>query len=101
VVVVVEVFDRRELELPAVGHLVLVEPESGRQRDVDTRDSRLRAAYARPAAANRAATAEAVRAAGAAHLPLRTDRDWVGDLTHFVRARASLPLRRGALRSNR
>ena len=46
-VVVVEVFDPRELELPAVGHLVLVDPESGRQRDVDTGDSRMRAAYAR------------------------------------------------------
>jgi len=100
-VVVVEVFDPRELELPAVGHLVLVDPESGRQRDVDTGDSRMRAAYARAAAAHRAATAEAVRVAGAAHLPLRTDRDWVGELTHFVRARSRLPLRRGALRSNR
>ena len=94
-------FDPRELELPAVGHLVLVEPESGRQRDVDTGDSRMRAAYARVAAEHRAATAEAVRATGAAHLPLRTDRDWVGALTHFVRARARIPLRRGALRSNR
>jgi uncharacterized protein (DUF58 family) len=100
-VVVVEVLDPRELELPAVGHLVLVDPESGRQRDVDTGDLRIRAAYSRAATEHRAATAKAVRTAGAGHLPLRTDRDWVGDLTHFVRARSRLPVRRGALRSNR
>ena len=100
-VVVVEVLDPRELELPPVGHLVLVDPESGRQRDVDTGDARIRGAYARAAAAHRAATAEAVHAAGAGHLHLRTDRDWVTDLTYFVRARTRQPARRGALRSNR
>ena len=100
-VVVVEVLDPRELELPAVGHLVLVDPESGRQRDVDTGDLKLRGAYARAAAEHRTATAQAVHAAGAGHLQLRTDRDWVGDLTHFVRARSRQPVRRGASRSNR
>ncbi len=35
-VVVVEVLDPRELELPPVGHLVLVDPESGRQREIGT-----------------------------------------------------------------
>ena len=38
------------------------------------------------------AVAEAVRAAGAGHVVLRTDRDWVGDLARFVRAaRAPAP----------
>ncbi|MET0693972.1 MAG: DUF58 domain-containing protein [Propionibacteriaceae bacterium] len=99
-VVVVEVLDPRELELPPVGHLVLVDPESGRQRDVDTGDARIRTAYARAAAEHRSATAEAVHIAGAGHLRLRTDRDWVTDLTHFVRARSRLPARRDAPRRN-
>ena len=77
---------RASWSCPPVGQLVLVDPESGRQREVATGDRRVRTAYAEAAAAHRAATAEAVRAAGAAHLLLRTDRDWVGDLARFVRA---------------
>lgn len=93
-VCVIEVLDPRELELPAVGQLVLVDPESGRQRDVSTGDRRLRTAYAAAAAAHRQATAAAVTRAGAAHLLLRTDGDWVADLSRFVRARRRTPARR-------
>ncbi len=93
-VVLVEVLDPRELELPPVGQLVLVDPESGRQREVATGDRRVRTAYADAAQAHRAATAEAVAAAGAAHLLLRTNGDWVRDLSRFVRARRRVPARR-------
>jgi uncharacterized protein (DUF58 family) len=93
-VVVVEVLDPRELELPAVGQLVLVDPESGRQRDVNSGDRRLRSVYANAAAVHRSATAAAVRAARAGHVLLRTDNDWVAELARFVRARRSLPARR-------
>jgi uncharacterized protein (DUF58 family) len=93
-VIVVEVLDPRELELPAVGQVVLVDPESGRQREVSTGDDRLRTAYAAAAAAHRQATSAAVGAAHAGHLRLRTDRDWVRDLARFVRARRRTPARR-------
>ena len=93
-VVVVEVVDPRELELPPVGQLVLVDPESGRQREVNSGDRRLRTAYADAAAVHRAATAAAVRAARAGHVLLRTDNDWVAELARFVRARRRLPARR-------
>ncbi len=93
-VVVVEVVDPRELELPAVGQLVLVDPESGRQREVNSGDRRLRTAYASAAAVHRSATADAVRAARAGHVLLRTDNDWVAELARFVRARRRLPVRR-------
>jgi uncharacterized protein (DUF58 family) len=86
-VVVLEVLDPRELELPDVGHLVLVDPETGRRRDVHTGEARLRARYAAAAAAQRAAIAAAVRACGAAHVRLRTDRDWFTDLARAVRSR--------------
>ena len=49
-------------------------PSPGRQREVATGDLRVRTAYAEAAAAHRTATAEAVRAAGAGHLLLRTDQ---------------------------
>ena len=89
-VVVVEVLDPRELELPDMGLLVLVDPETGRQREVWT-SPRLRARYAEAAARHRAAVAEAVRGAGAGHVALRTDSDWVRDLARFVLARRQVP----------
>lgn len=98
-VIVLEVVDPRELELPDVGHVVLQDPETGRRRDVCTGDPKLRARYAQAATAHRAAVAEAVRHAGAGHLQLRTDQDWLADLLRAVR---SGRLRsRGRKRSNR
>lgn len=81
---VVEVVDPRELSLPDVGAITLVDPESGRRREVWTSDRRVRAAYDDAAAAHRQAAAEAVRAAHAGHLTLRTDGDWVRDLARHV-----------------
>ena len=86
-VVVVEVVDPRELELPAAGVLRLVDPESGRHLEVQTGDRRLRERYAAAATARRAEHAEAVRSAGAGHLLLRTDRDWLPLLAGFLAAR--------------
>jgi uncharacterized protein (DUF58 family) len=83
-VLCVEVLDRRELELPPVGVLEVIDPESGRVREVQTSDPRLRARYAEAAAAQRHAIARSIRAAGADHLVLRTDRDWLGDVVRFV-----------------
>ncbi|MFF0311840.1 DUF58 domain-containing protein [Streptosporangium sp. NPDC004379] len=82
-VLAVEVIDPRELELPGVGLVSLVDPESGRTREVRLTGG-LRAAYAEAAAAQRAATRAALRRCGAAHLVLRTDRDWLLDIAQFV-----------------
>lgn len=83
-VLVVEVLDPRELELPDVGPVVLVDPETGHRCEVWTSSARLRHEYAATAAAHRSSVAAAVRAAGADHLVLRTDRDWVDDLARHV-----------------
>lgn len=93
----VEIIDPRELELPAVGVLTLVDPETGRRREVQTSSAKLRARYAAAARAQRETIAASIRATGADHLVLRTDRDWLTDLVRFVvlrRARAArLPRR--------
>ncbi len=89
-VIAVEVLDPRELELPSVGVLTLVDPETGRQREVRTTDRRLRERYAAAASAQRLGIAAAIRASGAAHLELRTDRDWLRDLVRFVGLRRRL-----------
>lgn len=82
--IVVEVVDPRELALPDIGTVTLEDPETGQRREVWTSDRRLREKYAETAAAHRSAVAEAVRGARAAHIVLRTDRDWVRDLARHV-----------------
>jgi len=93
----IEVVDPRELELPEVGVLELVDPETGVAHEVHTGSARLRRRYAAAAAAQRAAIAAALRSAGAAHLRLRTDSDWLLDMVRFVAARRHARTR-GAVR---
>lgn len=93
-VLCVEVLDPRELELPNVGYLTLVDPETGRRMELQTAKASIRKRYAEAAAAQRAATAAAIRRSGAQHLVLRTDRDWLRDVVDFV---LSARRHRGAL----
>lgn len=79
-VVAVEVVDPLEAELPAAGHLVLVDPETGRTVEADTSSPQLRAAFAHAERTRRANVAAALQHAGATHVVLRTDRDWLRDL---------------------
>ena len=83
-VLVIELIDPRELELPNVGTLALVDPETGRLREVNTRSTKLRTRYADAAREQREAHARAIRGAGADHLVLRTDSDWLLDIIRFV-----------------
>ena len=83
-VLAIEVVDPRELELPNVGLLELVDPETGAMREVQTGNAKTRARYAEAAAQQRADIARRIRSAGADHLQLRTDRDWLLDLVRFV-----------------
>ena len=96
-VVVVEVVDPRESDLPPMGILTLVDPETRRTRMVDTSRRRLRAAFARTAAAHRAHVADAAGRAGADHLVVSTDDDWLGEILGFFDRRR----RRRAYRSRR
>jgi uncharacterized protein (DUF58 family) len=86
-VLAIEVVDPRELELPPVGLLMLVDPETGRRVEVQTTSARLRARYAAAAENQRAGIAASIRRAGVGHLQLRTDRDWLRDIVRFVMAR--------------
>lgn len=94
-VLVFEVVDPRELELADVGVIAVVDPETGRRRWVDTASPALRARYGAAASAQRQEIGERLRRAGADHLVLRTDRDWVRDLVrHVVRRRGHTTGRR-------
>lgn len=96
-VIAIEVIDPRELELPAVGVLSVIDPETGRHREVAT-GAAVRARYAEAAERQRADIAARLRSAGADHLRLRTDRDPVHDLARFARSRRDPARRRGAAR---
>jgi len=86
-VLCVEVLDPLEVELPDVGMLTVRDVATGKQLDVATGNTKLRSDYAHAAAAQRAGIAAGIRRAGADHLQLRTDRDWLLDLALFVSGR--------------
>lgn len=83
-VVVAEVRDPREADLPPVGLLTLVDPETGRRLEVQTANAKLRARFAAAATQQRDDRRRAVRGSGARHLVLSTDRDWLLDVVRFV-----------------
>jgi uncharacterized protein (DUF58 family) len=83
----VAVGDPRERDLPAVGLLTLVDPETGARLEVQTSDRRVRDRFAAAARAQELARAEAIRRAGATMLALSTDRDWLRDIVRFVVAK--------------
>ncbi len=82
----VEVLDPLDLSLPNIGLATLLDPESGRTRQVTTTAS-LRQRFAAQAAEHRQEVATALRRAGASQLTLRTDRDWIADVLRFVMSR--------------
>jgi len=86
-VIAVEVRDPREQELPDVGEVWLVDPETGRQVRVDTRNSSLRARYAAAAAEERSGVARVLTAVGAPHVVLTTHGDWLREFALFLRRR--------------
>jgi uncharacterized protein (DUF58 family) len=85
--IAVQVADARESDLPDVGLISVVDTETGRRRMVDTRDAVTRRRYAAAAAARQDQLTARLAGAGADHLLLRTDRDWVVDLVRFVASR--------------
>jgi uncharacterized protein (DUF58 family) len=82
----IEIVDPRDVDLPDVGTVVLADPETGKQREVHA-SALLRKEFGAAAHAHRQDVAGALRRAGAAHLVLRTDSDWIADMVRFVVAR--------------
>jgi uncharacterized protein (DUF58 family) len=85
-VLAVEVVDRREIEFPNVGDMLIRDPETDFERYVNTGDSDARARMDAASAAQRERIRISLRRAGVGHIQLRTDRDWVQDIARFVLA---------------
>lgn len=84
-VMAIEIVDPREAEIPNVGQIVLMDPETGRQLRVDTSSAELRRQFADAAHSERAEVGSALAAAAARHLRLSTAGDWLRSLAGFLR----------------
>ncbi len=79
-VVAVEVSDPLERELPAAGHLALVDPETGARLHVDTSNRRLRRRFAELERERREAIARELRRLRVHQVALSTADDWLLEL---------------------
>jgi uncharacterized protein (DUF58 family) len=84
-VLAVEVIDPREGELPDVGRLTLVDPETGARIEADTSSTELRRRFAAAELARRDALRSHLRRARARHVALATDADWLRALGRSLR----------------
>ena len=84
-VLAVEIRDPREQELPNVGELWLVDPETGRLMRVNTRSRRLRERFASAAAEERSGLARELASLGVRHHVLTTSGDWLRSLAAFLK----------------
>ena len=85
-VLAVEVRDPREQELPDVGELWLVDPETGRQVRVDTRSATIRDRFAAAAHEERTAVARVLAALAVPHVVLSTQGEWLRPFARFLGA---------------
>ena len=79
-VLAIEVHDPRERQIPAAGHLALVDPETGERIEVDTSAARIRRAFADIEGERRERLTRDLRRLRVPHVALATDRDWLRDL---------------------
>jgi len=88
-VLALEIRDPREQELPNVGALWLVDPETGQLLRVDTKSRRLRERFAAAASDERSELAGELASLGVRHLVLSTSGDWLRSLAAFLKRRRS------------
>ncbi|HYA08842.1 MAG TPA: DUF58 domain-containing protein [Gaiellaceae bacterium] len=86
-VLAIEIRDPREQELPNVGEIWLVDPETDRQVRVDTRSAALRERFAAAAAEERSGVARVLSALAIPHVVLSTSGDWLRPFASFLGGR--------------
>jgi uncharacterized protein (DUF58 family) len=92
-VVAVQITDRHELELPALGRLVFDDAETGEVVEVNTGDPRKRAAFAERQARAQAELARLFRSIGIDAIQLRTDQPYGIELARFFETREKRRMR--------
>jgi hypothetical protein len=86
-VVAVQITDRFELELPALGRLVLKDAETGEVVEINTGDARRLRAFAERQAKTQAELLRLFRSAGIDSIQLRTDQPYAAALGRFFETR--------------
>jgi uncharacterized protein (DUF58 family) len=86
-VVAVQIADRFEMELPALGRLVLTDAETGEVVEINTGDDRKRSSFAQRQAQAQADLARLFRSAGIDSIQLRTDIPYGIELARFFETR--------------
>jgi len=81
----VEVLDPREAELPSVGHLAVVDPETGARIEVNTSSRRIRRRFAELEQDRRATVAGELRRLRVPQVTLSTEHDWLRELGRQLR----------------
>ena len=92
-VVAVQITDRYELELPALGRLVLRDAETGEVIEINTGDARKRSAFSERQLKAQNETARLFRSAGIDSIQLRTDQPYGAALAKFFETREKRRLR--------
>ena len=91
--VAVQLTDPYELQLPALGRLVLKDAETGEVIEVNTGDDRKRSAFAERQTRAHQETARLFRSAGIDAIQLRTDQPYGAELGRFFETREKRRLR--------
>ena len=86
-VLAIRLWDRREIELPDVGMILMEDAETGEQLYVDTHDKRFRQRYAEAAQQRETKLAETFKQAGVDVLSLSTEEDLVRAIVRFASLR--------------
>ena len=86
-VVAVQVNDRFEIELPALGRLVLEDAETGELLEIHSGDARKRSAFAERQARTQGELQRLFRSTGIDTIPLQTDQPYTAALSRFFETR--------------
>ncbi|MFT4036187.1 MAG: DUF58 domain-containing protein [Patulibacter sp.] len=79
-VIACEISDPREEQLPDAGSMLVRDPESGAEVELNTSSPQLRTAYARAAQQRREQLEAQLQRLGVRHIALSTGRDWLRDV---------------------
>jgi uncharacterized protein (DUF58 family) len=83
----VRLFDRREVELPDVGPLIMEDAETGEQLYVDTHDAGFRRRFTEAADRREATLRDAFKRSGVDVVSLSTDEDLVAAIVRMAALR--------------
>ena len=86
-VIVIRLWDPREMEIPDIGTIVMEDAETGEQLYVDTHDKKFRQRFQEAAAQRERTLTETFKRAGVDALPLSTEEDLIRAIVRFATIR--------------